>query len=182
MQKTSIRKASLSDIETIMVILSQAREYQLRSGHPQWAEGYPSEELIERDLLSDEAYILSYGQSVAGYAVLVENDLGYKDVEDTIKRWCAIHRIALSDSVRGKGLGKVFLGLLIEKAHQEGIEEIFIDTGEQNFPMQHLCTGLGFENLGLRQFSWGPRILYLLRQKNSPASVFVGSLDIVFGD
>lgn len=162
MQRTSIRKACFLDIETIMGILSQAREYQLRSGHPQWAEGYPSEELIRGDILSGGAFVLFLGQTTAGYAVIVENDPGYETIENTSCRWCAIHRIALSDAVRGKGLGKEFLSLLVEKAHQEGIEEIFIDTGEQNFPMQHICSSLGFENHGLRHFSWGPRILLRL--------------------
>lgn len=161
-----MRPARRDDVGKIMPVLDEARAYQKRSGHPQWEAGYPSVEDIERDLERNRPMVLTLdGTQVVGYAALVADDEGYKGISlwDSGRAYLAIHRLALSDTCRGKGLGVLFFNLIREYAIGLGIEELRFDTGLQNLPMQHIADRLGYECLGKADFSWGPRLAYRLK-------------------
>ena len=51
MKKISIRKAVEHDLDNLMRIFDTARQFMVRSGHPnQWINGYPQRELIAGEI------------------------------------------------------------------------------------------------------------------------------------
>lgn len=163
----SVRKAATTDLAAIMTVLAEAREYQVRVGNPQWREGYPGRDVVTSDIRQGGAKVLLGGETVVGYAVAVADDPGYDGVsiwgEATPGTWCSIHRLALGDATRGRGVGRWFLGEIIRRVAAAGIREVRIDTGSANRPMQSLMQALGFTCLGETEFSWGPRLAYRIK-------------------
>lgn len=166
-REIAFRHAMPADLADIMGVLRQAREYQLSCGNCQWREGYPSESIIATDIAGGQAVVLAAAGRVAGYAVLVAADSGYRDIPlfgaDDGSQWCVIHRLALGDRARGRGLGRWFLAALTDHAFRQGMAEVRIDTGEDNRPMRHLAESLGYEYLGEAEFTWGGRVVYRKR-------------------
>lgn len=166
-REIAFRHAMPADLADIKGVLRQAREYQLSCGNSQWRDGYPSEAIITTDIAGGQAVVLTVADCVAGYAVLVAGDIGYRDIPlfgaDNGCQWCVIHRLALGDSARGHGLGRLFLAALTDHAFCQGMAEVRIDTGADNRPMRHLAESLGYEYLGEAEFTWGGRVVYRKR-------------------
>lgn len=158
----TLRPATAADIPTIMPIMRQAREYQLRCGAPQWGEGYPGAAVIAADIARGTAVVLCVAGNVAGYAALLTDDPGYRGIAlwDDTTPYCAIHRMALSDTYRGHGLGAAFFREIERHVAVWPICELRFDTGLRNRPMQSLAAALGYERLGSALFSWGERLAY----------------------
>ena len=54
----TIRKSRISDIERLHEIFAIARNFMASTGNPhQWVEGYPSEELLRKDIESGDSYV-----------------------------------------------------------------------------------------------------------------------------
>ena len=54
----TIRKSKISDIERLHEIFAIARNFMVATGNPhQWVEGYPSEELLKKDIESGDSYV-----------------------------------------------------------------------------------------------------------------------------
>lgn len=158
-----LRRAAYSDIEVVLQIMSQARAAQRRAGFFQWADGYPSVQTIESDISNDSGYILDDNGIPAGYVVIAFCDSEYDnhpELWNTDVEYAVFHRIALSDSYRGRGVSEVLFGLSECFAVSRGIQCIRIDTGVENAPMQHILSARGYDCLGECDFVWGKRLAY----------------------
>lgn len=158
------RPAVAEDIDRVLEVMAQGRAYQRRQGNIQWADDYPSRELITRDIERGWAMVWEVGGQVEGFAAVKARDDGYDGVviPGPAPRidWCVVHRLALSDCCRGKGMAQQFLCDIIAIVFAAGTKEVRIDTGLANTAMQHVAERLGFRLLGEAQFSWGPRLVY----------------------
>ena len=155
-----IRKASSSDIERILEIFDCAKVQMRENGNlRQWPEGYPSREILEKDIADGNCYVLEDNGRVCGtFAFIIGDDPTYEVIENG--RWLNdetygnIHRIA-SDGTR-KGIFEECL-----KFCQSLIGNIRIDTHEDNRIMQHLLEKHGFLQCGIIYVADGtPRIAY----------------------
>lgn len=158
-----LRRAKNSDIGAVLQILSQAREAQRRAGFFQWADGYPSVGTIESDIASATGYILDDKGIPAGYVVIAFCDSEYDrhpELWDTSVEYAVLHRIALSDAYRGRGVSGELFRLSEELVASRGIRCIRIDTGVENAPMQHILSARGYDCLGECDFVWGKRLAY----------------------
>ena len=53
-----IRRAAIQDLPKIMPIFEKARAFMRRSGNAsQWIDGYPSEEIIRKDIYNGNFYV-----------------------------------------------------------------------------------------------------------------------------
>lgn len=157
-----LRKAIADDLPQIMKLLSEAAGAQRAMGFTQWADGYPSAEIIKSDIAGQHGYLmLDNDSATAGYAALYYTDTEYERLRHIWLRrgsYGVIHRIALDDTHRGKGLSKPFLDMLEDEMRQHGAKVSRIDTGEHNKPMLHILQKRGYNNLGVQKFVWGRRI------------------------
>ncbi len=104
---TIIRPTSADDIPRLMEIFAIARRFMAATGNPkQWAEDYPSEELLRSDIESGDSYVCVCGAKIVGTFVLRGGDdptysVIYDGAWQNTLPYATIHRIASSGEVKG---------------------------------------------------------------------------------
>ena len=143
-----IRRAHPQELDQIMEIYDRARQFMRRSGNlTQWANGYPSRELIEEDMAAGNCYVLLDGGALAGTFCYLQG----KDVEPTYAKidgaWLddgpygVIHRLASAGSARG--LTDVCRDWCLARC-----PSLRADTHRDNLPMQRALERCGFQRCG----------------------------------
>lgn len=160
-----LRPAGLEDVEAVMRVMDAGRRAQRIQGFVQWADGYPDAAVIRADILSGAGRLLvAEDGDIAGYAALVEFDAGYDSLGDDVWHYgggfAVVHRMAVADAYRGKGLSDIFFGLLEAEAAGTGVGALRVDTGVENRVMQHILSRRGYRDAGVQAFPWGERIAY----------------------
>ena len=157
----TVRQAIAADIPAIMTVLEAARGIMRASGNPsQWPDGYPTQEMIEKDLAQGVGCVFDEGDAVAGYFACIPGpDPTYAYIEDgawleDTLPYYVIHRIASLPQVHG-----IFKGIISYTARLTG--NIRIDTHKDNRIMQHLLEKHGFSYCGIIYLANGdPRLAY----------------------
>lgn len=62
-----------------------------------------------------------------------------------------IFTVAVSESQRGKGIGKKIVSALIEFCVSKNAESVFLEVEEENVPAISLYSRMGFEKVGIRK-------------------------------
>ena len=142
-----IRKAETKDLESILKVLDTAKAFMESTGnHSQWnGMDYPGNS-VPGDIEKRNGYVVENDGKVCGYFALIQGeDPCYKKIEgkwlDDELPYAAIHRVASDGSCHG----------LIEKILDYGfgvINNIRIDTHEDNGPMRHKLDKNGFTYCG----------------------------------
>lgn len=155
-----VRHTRKTDIDDVMSIYEKAREFMRDSGNPhQWANHYPSMELILKDIDSDSSYVLiDNDEIVACFFFSLGPDPTYSRIENGAwlndDSYGVIHRIAVK--YHGRGL---FMEVL--KYCSFMTKNIRIDTHSDNVPMQRALSKNGFVRCGTIYLSNGDeRIAY----------------------
>lgn len=142
-----IRLAKPKDIPEMKKVFDTARAFQLDNGIIQWAEGYPSKELILEDIALDAAYVTfnKEDELIGVLSVFTEPDPTYFEIEGewlNDESYATVHRIA--SNRKEKGVGQKLL-----KWVQNRHSNIRIDTHKDNQPMKHVLNKLGFQYTGV---------------------------------
>ena len=147
------RAAAPEDIDAIMLIVRQARNYLKKHRVDQWQGEYPAQEHFMPDISSGRCYVMTYGGAVAGFFCLSEEpERDYDGITDG--RWhgdgkyCTLHRAAVAAELRGTGLSDKLMAALEEKAEALGASAIRTDTHRKNKAMQQLLRRSGFTYRG----------------------------------
>jgi N6-L-threonylcarbamoyladenine synthase len=107
---------------------------------------------MERDLANPQCYYLvafrpETPETIDGYAGLfAPNRAGEADIQT----------IAVAESSRRAGLGRVLVLSLIAEARRRGAREVFLEVRADNPGAQHLYRALGFEQIGVRVAYYQP--------------------------
>ena len=62
-----------------------------------------------------------------------------------------ITNVAVKASERNKGIGKELVSGMISRAHERGVDDIFLEVRVSNTPAIRLYEAYGFENAGIRK-------------------------------
>lgn len=155
-----IRKAAYEDLPVLMEIFRNARTIMRSSGNlHQWNDGYPSEEIVLRDIEEGHCVLLCEQDRVmATMAFIPGPDPTYARIYDG--KWLSgspyhvIHRIAVSEP--GHNAARTLLDWAFERA-----SSIRIDTHKDNVIMQHVLSEYGFVHCGMILLTNGdPREAY----------------------
>lgn len=147
--KLQIRKSTLQDLDRIMPLYDKARAYMRRHGNMvQWIGGYPSVEVIRKDISLGNHYI-GYDENndvAVVFTFIIGADPTYSVIEDgewpDDKPYGTIHRIASAEILRGV--------LKISVDYCFGlIDTIRIDTHADNAKMLSSLRKLGFTRCGV---------------------------------
>lgn len=162
-----LRKAEPVDIAGIMTIIEEAREFLRVSGSDQWQSGYPAASDVERDIELGQGYVLVVDGVLAGYAaVITGEEPAYTKItegswsNDSLD-YVTVHRLALSDTFRGKSLSRFMFSDIFTLMKARGYKDFRIDTHAKNKIMQHIFEREGFVKRGLVWIE-GERIAYQL--------------------
>ncbi|NMB19663.1 MAG: GNAT family N-acetyltransferase [Firmicutes bacterium] len=148
------RRATYSDLPEIMAIIAQGQEYLKRSEIPQWQNGYPSHEVVELDIKRGNSYVLvRNGQVVATTALEFGEDPSYQKIYEgqwaTNQPYAAIHRIAIAEGHKGKGLAGIMTEAMERACRERGVFSLRVDTHEKNQSMQRMLQKTGFQYCGI---------------------------------
>lgn len=156
----TIRKSTVEDVPAIQRIFAFARKFMAETGNPsQWADGYPSEELLQDDVSSGDSYVVVKGNDVVATFVLRGGndptyDVVYEGAWQNDMPYATIHRIASNGQVKG------ILHLAMEYALWN-YDSIRIDTHRDNRVMQSAIRKEGFVYCGIiRCWNGSERLAY----------------------
>ena len=153
------RPAGMADMGRIMEIIGQAKAQMKREGRDQWDENYPAERDISGDILSSSGYVLVSGELPVAYgAAVFSGEPAYSAIRG---KWLSdldyvvLHRLAVADEVKGRGVATVFMRKVEELAACRGIRSFKVDTRYDNIPMLKVFTRLGFSYCGEVRYGHG---------------------------
>ena len=148
------RKSTKSDITKIMDIVKQAQAYFKEQNIDQWQNNYPNDEVINNDINNGESYVMLDGDDIVATTVIsFAKEKSYENILDgkwiTNGDYGVIHRIAVENTHKGKGLSHKIIKYAEEVCKQNNIHSIKVDTHEDNILMQSLLKKNGFEYCGI---------------------------------
>lgn len=157
-------KATIEEADPIMDIINQAKAFLKSQGVDQWQTGYPARSDIERDLRDGIGYVLKEDGKIIGYAGV---DTRGEKAYDTLKGswlnddpYLVIHRMAVDNTIRGKGLAQEMFHACETLAQSLDIHNIRVDTDEDNHIMRHILDKLGFQYTGTIWFDNSVKIAF----------------------
>ncbi|MGN1001270.1 MAG: tRNA (guanosine(37)-N1)-methyltransferase TrmD [Oscillospiraceae bacterium] len=148
------RLAGEEDMESILLIVRQAKNYLRRHRVDQWQEeNYPGEGNFRIDMERGDCYVMTYGQRVAGFFSLSERPEKTYDVL-TDGKWssdepyCVLHRNAVAAEFRGTGMSDALMKAVEEITLAKGRRVVRVDTHKKNKAMQALLKRCGYSFRG----------------------------------
>lgn len=150
-----LRKATSDDLNAIIEIINQAKEFLKSYGSPQWQDGHPTTEMLENDIQQHNSWVLVVDGKVAGTAVLeTKRDPHYDNITEgqwskPDEPYTIIHRVAISSKIRGQHLGRFLFATLLSVGYAQGIRNFRYDTHQVNIPMQKIGENMGFSRRGI---------------------------------
>ncbi len=163
------RQAAPREVPFIMQIIRQAQARMHAAGSRQWQDGYPAPGHISADIGRGCGYVLCRPgarerHAVIAYgAVVFDGEPAYEDLEGewlTDGPYVVVHRIAVADGERGKGVASEFLRRVEEMARERGVGAFRIDTNHDNRPMLRLLERTGFTPCGKIVYRSGERLAF----------------------
>jgi len=146
------RKAKQPDAERIWQIIMQAKEQMRRMNSRQWQDGYPAVENIANDIENGYGYVLCQEDRVIAYgAVIFDGEPTYNNIQGkwlTDLPYVVLHRLAVADEMKNRGVATAFMQKVMELAKQKGIGSFRIDTNFDNLYMHKMLYALDFTYCG----------------------------------
>lgn len=145
-----LRLTTTNDVTAVMSIINEAKAYFKEQGINQWQDGYPNEISIINDISHREAYVLEdNGDVVATAMISSAPEPTYNYIEGKwlqCDKYLVIHRIAIKNDQKGKGLAKIILDEAIKLYPK--MASVRMDTHDDNLSMQRFLTKYGFTYCG----------------------------------
>ncbi|WP_299221725.1 GNAT family N-acetyltransferase [uncultured Aquimarina sp.] len=146
-----IRKAILSDLNTIHKLTQSCAKAMIAREIYQWNEHYPTRSRFEKDIELQELYVLEEENLIKGIIVVTElMDDEYIPIEWLTKNQSNlyIHRLAIHPDYWGKGYAQQLMSWAEIFAEKKGYESIRLDTFSQNKRNQKFYETRGYKKLG----------------------------------
>lgn len=148
------RKSVRGDIPGIMKLICQAQSYMREQKIDQWQNGYPGEEVFEKDITRGVSYVMEEeGKIIGTIAVIFDGEPTYDRIYEgawkSSQPYAAIHRVAVDAERKGQGIA----GRMIQEAeklcHERGVRSMKNDTHRDNHSMQRMLAKNGFSYCGV---------------------------------
>ena len=156
-----LRKANLSEVPIIWEILQQAIEQRRQDGSDQWQNGYPNEKVVQGDIGNGYGYVLEENGHIIAYsAIIFDIEPAYTEI---IGKWLTdgdyvvIHRVAVSNTVKGKGIATQLFKMIEGLSLEHKVFSIKVDTNYDNVPMLKILANLGYTYCGEVYFNGSAR-------------------------
>ncbi len=157
-------KATNRDLPRIMDLIQQAKTFLKSSGVDQWQNGYPDQARIEKDLENETGFLfVSNGQRIGYLCIDFDGEPAYEELDGewiSIQPYVVVHRLALDDTVKGKGLASQVFRLVEELGREHKVHSFKVDTDDGNQIMKHLLIKNGFQYCGTISFDNSEKIAF----------------------
>lgn len=143
-----ITKAKINDIKDIMIIINEAKKYLNDQHINQWQDGYPNEDVFLDDIFNDRLYVVKKNNNIIGVFALINYEPTYDIIYEgnwlNNDKYVAVHRIAVLNKYKGKGIAKYIFDYLKKK-----YKHLRVDTHELNKNMQRCLLKNNFKYCGI---------------------------------
>ena len=146
-----IRKATSSDIDSILLVTKACAKHMINKGIYQWNEHYPNAEAFQKDITRNELYVLINYTTILGSIVIST----FMDEEYNVIEWLTpsdkniyIHRLAVHPDHQGQGFAQQLMDFAENFAEEHGYSSIRLDTFSQNDRNQRFYEHRGYKRLG----------------------------------
>lgn len=148
------RQAKISDLDQIVEIIELSKKYLKETKVDQWQDGYPAKEDLRRDIESGNSYVLTNKDEIIATTVIsLEGESTYNSIFNgewiTNEEYIVMHRVAVHDRYKGKGIFKELIKEAENLALNKGIFSIKIDTHRDNISMQKAVLKNDFKKCGI---------------------------------
>lgn len=159
------RRATSAETPRIMEIITQAKAQMRSLGSDQWQQGYPATENIATDITRGDGWVLCQpsGGIVAYGAVIFDGEPAYDALDGEWLcngKYVVVHRLAVADEVKQRGIAATFMLRTEELARQQGCISFRVDTNFDNRYMLRLLRSQGFIHCGGISYESGPRMAF----------------------
>jgi len=155
--------AKATELDAILSVYADARRFMQEAGNPdQWGNGYPPRAVVEADLGAGHLYLCRESDTILGVFCYFE---GVEPVYEVMTEgtwqnhlpYGVIHRIAVSEAGRGRGVARFCFDHAFGRCHN-----LKIDTHRDNLPMQKALAKAGFVYCGVVHYPerGGERLAY----------------------
>lgn len=167
-----IRRATITDIDDIMGIVSDAQQALRELGIDQWQDGYPSKEVIHGDIEAGVGYVYTLNNVAIGYAAIVlTKEDAYLQISDdewgTGDDYVVVHRLCVKQGSRRNGIAVSLMRHAKKLALEVGYTGFRIDTHRGNIRMLAMMKRLGFKYRGIIHYDSGERMAYDMKLDSS---------------
>ena len=145
-----LKKANSTEIEEIMSVIEDGKEFLKQQGINQWQHGSPGHSDVENDIKKGTSYVYELDGEIAGTAMLNTYDADYEKyptIWTKCNNYLVIHRLAVKKEYRSQGIGHKFMNDIILFAKENSIEYIRIDTHKDNKIMRKYLSKNNFKEL-----------------------------------
>jgi len=148
-----LRKATTADIPAMMEIFCYAQASLKSMGVNQWQNNYPNVDIIDKDLANETAYVLTKDGNILATATIIFNheptyDRIYEGEWLSRDKFIVVHRIAVNNHYKMKGIASHILKEVERMAIRANIRSFKIDTHKDNIPMRKMIEKNGFTYCG----------------------------------
>lgn len=158
----------MKDLPVILNVFARARAFMKENGNPnQWKNHRPDPDLIRQDLQEGRMFAVCNESGIHGvFSLLPGRDWTYDRIENgswlNDEPYAAIHRVASDGQIHG--FFRCLLAFCIEQAEAMDLENLRMDTHEDNRIMRHLLKSTGFVECGIIYTDDGtPRLAFQKR-------------------
>jgi len=147
MEYLTFRKASINDLESIMLIIKKTIIIMKSENNPQWDENYPTAEKFLHDIESGSLFVKTNENDIpiACICINMDSDPAYSAVKWSLdKPFYVLHRIAVDPLYRRKGIASSLLSFAEEYVKSNSVNYIRTDTYSQNTGMNKLFRNSGY--------------------------------------
>lgn len=149
------RKATLKDLDQVMIAVEDARAFLKEQGNGQWQDGYPNINDFVNDINNNRLFVVSDDNDssiIVGVCALTYREEDYHHLYEgewlTDLPYMVMHRVAVRKEYRHQGYGKKLFEVFIKQAELEGYHSLRIDTHSGNLVMRNIITFFGFSYCG----------------------------------
>lgn len=153
MQNFIIEKATQKDLNSILKITKDALASMKMMNFNQWNEDYPNEEVFKEDIKARELYLYKEENEILGFICINQKfepeflkQISFNKNYD--KKTFYLHRLAVKESAKGKGVAQKLLYFCEDFAKKQGFASLRADTHSKNIPMNSLFKKLNFKFCG----------------------------------
>ena len=148
-EPVSWRRAVPEDMEDILLMTRQARNYLKKNRVDQWQGVYPDEKTFAADMERGDCYVMTYGGKTAGFFSLsCREEATYNSLTDgkwsSDEPYCVLHRSAVAAEFRGSGLSDRLMDAVEEITLAFGRHAVRVDTHRKNKAMRTLLERHGY--------------------------------------
>ena len=134
-EQLKIEKGTLSDLNELFQIYSNAKNNIERNGIYQWTNNYPTRSIIESDLKKDVLFVLKNGKEIIGAInISEEQEPEYETInwEFDNSKVLVIHRLVIDPKYQGKGYARKLMEFAEKFASKSQYSSIRLDAYSQN--------------------------------------------------